>query len=165
MRKSIIFILVVFAFGFMNNADAQEKATRFYFAGYKAVFIPSDEFRIEIGNPELGTQETEGDFFKLEVKDPNGSMPKDTVWIYTDSIQSIHALYAEVIMEKPFVVDSLKISLAAASRADIQVEANYIEVSAKAFSRATVKGKARSWQCNSVGNSIINASQLCGDSK
>lgn len=165
MRKILFFTLLAFAFGFTSNADAQEKATRFYFAGYRAVFIPSDEFRIEIGNPELGTKEIEGDFFKLEVKDPNGPMPKDTVRIYTDSFQSIRVLYGEVIMEKPFVVDSLKISLAAASRANIQVEANYLNVSAGAFSRATVKGKARSWQCNSVGNSVIDASQLHGDSK
>lgn len=163
MRKILFFTLLAFAFGFTSNADAQEKATRFYFAGYRAVFIPSDEFRIEIGNPELGIKEVEGDFFKLEVKDPNGRMPKDTVRIYTDSIQSIRVLYGEVIMEKPFVVDSLEISLAASSRANIQVEANYLKVSAGAFSQATVKGKARSWQCSSVGNSVINASQLHGD--
>ena len=42
---------------FCVSSLAEEPVKNFYFAGYKAIFIPSDTFRVEVGNPELGIQE------------------------------------------------------------------------------------------------------------
>lgn len=76
MRNILIFILLAITINLGNNVSAQEKITRFRFAGYKVIFIPSDVFRIEIDHPEWGNQETKGNLFTLTIKDAKGKMPK-----------------------------------------------------------------------------------------
>ena len=50
MKKVALFLA---GLGFCSMSQAEEPVKNFYFAGYKAVFIPSDTFRVEVGNPEM----------------------------------------------------------------------------------------------------------------
>jgi len=79
MKNILILILFMILANGGNTVCAQEKITRFQFAGYRAVFVPSDTFHIEINRPELGKQEVKGNLLKLTIKEPDGRMPKDTL--------------------------------------------------------------------------------------
>ena len=46
MKKVALFLA---GLGFCLMSQAEEPVKNFYFAGYKAVFIPSDTFRVEVG--------------------------------------------------------------------------------------------------------------------
>ena len=159
MRNILIFILLAITINLGNNVSAQEKITRFRFAGYKVIFIPSDVFRIEIDHPEWGNQDTKGNLFTLTIKDAKGKMPKDTVRIYTDSVRSINMDYSELVMDKQMGADSLTVSIGS-SHGTVYVEANHLKVHAKAGSHITLRGTAQSLECQSKGHSYIDQSQF-----
>ncbi len=155
--KKIILMLLAITTSFIGNA--QEKIMDFQLSGYKAVFIPSDTFFIKIGHPELGNIEKSKGVLSLTLKDSQGRMPKDTVWIYTDQIRHINLNFSEIDMNKPFDVDSLSISITS-SHGSIHVKANYLKVSAKAGSHLNVKGKTNYFECQRIGYSSINTDEL-----
>lgn len=157
MKKSFILILFTIAINFIGNT--QEKIKYFRLSGYKVVFIPSDTFFIKIGHPELGNIKKNGDIFSLTLKDPQGKMPKDTVWIYTDQVQGIHLNFSEIAIDKTIDIDSLSISTSS-SHGFIHVKANYLKVSAKAGSHLSIKGQANHFEYQRKGYSSINIDQL-----
>lgn len=68
-------------------SPAEEPVRNFYFAGYKAIFIPSDTFRVEVENPDSGIQEVKNGILSFTLKDTNGPMPKEVVRIYTKDVR------------------------------------------------------------------------------
>ena len=94
MKKVALFLA---GLGFCLMSQAEEPVKNFYFAGYKAVFIPSDTFRVEVGNPELGTRKLKDGILSFTLKDASGKMPKDVVYIYTNDIHRISMSYSELI--------------------------------------------------------------------
>ena len=146
--------------GFCLLSHAEEPAKNFYFAGYKVVFIPSDTFRVEVGNPDLGSQELKDGVLSFTLKDASGRMPKDVVHIYTDDIHRISMNYSELIADQSFSVDSLSISLAAGSRGIMSVKAKYLQVSAGAGSQLIIKGETDFFNCTTKGNSSVNTHEL-----
>lgn len=48
--------LLLAGLGFCMLSPAEEPVRNFYFAGYKAIFIPSDTFRVEVENPDSGSK-------------------------------------------------------------------------------------------------------------
>jgi len=103
MKKVALFLA---GLGFCLMSQAEEPVKNFYFAGYKAVFIPSDTFRVEVGNPELGTRKLKDGILSFTLKDASGKMPKDVVYIYTNDIHRISMSYSELIADQSFSVDS-----------------------------------------------------------
>lgn len=152
--------LLLAGLGFCLLSQAEEPAKSFYFAGYKVVFIPSDTFRVEVGNPDLGIQELKDGTLLFTLKDANGSMPKDVVRIYTNDVRRISMTYSELIADKPVTVDSLCLSLAAGSKGIMNVKAKYLHVSAGAGSQLTIKGETDMLDCTIKGNSSINLNEL-----
>ena len=51
MKRKLFFICLLSVVCIVGMA---QEITRFYFAGYRVVVIPSEEFRIDIKHPELG---------------------------------------------------------------------------------------------------------------
>lgn len=142
------------------SSQAEEPVKNFYFAGYEAIFILSDTFRVEVGNPDLGIQKTKDGTLLFTLKDARGSMPKDVVRIYTNDIRRISMVYSKLIIDKPFTLDSLSLSLAAGSNAKVNVKTKCLDVSAGAGSHLTIKGQTDVFTCTTKGHSSINTSKL-----
>ena len=157
MKKVALFLA---GLGFCLMSQAEEPVKNFYFAGYKAVFIPSDTFRVEVGNPELGTRKLKDGILSFTLKDASGKMPKDVVYIYTNDIHRISMSYSELIADQSFSVDSLSISLAAGSMGTMNVKAKYLLVSAGAGSQLILKGETDVLDCTTKGNSCVNTNEL-----
>ncbi|MDO4704545.1 DUF2807 domain-containing protein [Tannerella sp.] len=85
------------------------------------------------------------------MKDPNGRMPKDTVWVYTNAVRSISLNFSTIEMQQPLTVDTLQVS-GTSSHGTVWVNAQKLEVSAKAGSHLVVKGKTHKLVCKTVGN-------------
>ena len=49
--------LLLAGLGFCLLSQAEEPVRNFYFSGYKVVLVPSDTFRVEVENPDLGIQD------------------------------------------------------------------------------------------------------------
>lgn len=158
MKKSLLLLLSIFVICFAGHA--QEKVKRFHFAGYRVVFVPSATFRVEVKHPEWGNQKIKDGILSLAVKDRDGRMPKDTVYIYTDSVRSISMEYSELKIDEQLSADSLRIVMSAGSYGTINVKANYLSVSAGAGSHVKVKGKTRDWECHTNGHSSVDADLL-----
>ena len=92
--------------------------------------IPSDTFRVEVENPDLGIQEMKDGTLSFTLKDASGPMPKDVVRIYTNDVRRISMIYSELIADRPFAVDSLSLSLASGSKGRVNVKTKYLQVSA-----------------------------------
>lgn len=152
--------LLLAGLGFCLLSQAKEPVRNFYFAGYKVVLIPSDTFRVEVENPELGIQELKDGTLSFTLKDTNGPMPKDVVRIYTNDVRKISMLYSELKADKPFSVDSLSVSLTAGSKGTMNVKAKYLQVSAGAGSQLTLKGETDVLDCKTKGNSHVNLQGL-----
>lgn len=161
--KRIALLLAGLGFCLLNQAE--EPVRDFYFAGYKVVLIPSDTFRIEVENPELGMQELKDGTLSFTLKDTNGKMPKDVVRVYTNDVRRISMIYSELKVNKPFSVDSLSVSLAANSKGTMNVKAKYLQVSAAAGSQFTIKGETDVLDCMTVGNSHVNLQGLKANKK
>lgn len=157
MKKVALFLA---GLGFCLMSQAEEPVKNFYFAGYKAVFIPSDTFRVEVGNPELGTRKLKDGILSFTLKDASGKMPKDVVYIYNNDIHRISMSYSELIADQSFSVDSLSISLAAGSMGTMNVKAKYLHVSAGAGSQLILKGETDVLDCTTKGNSCVNTNEL-----
>lgn len=157
--------MVVFTASMMLSAgiaQTEQKIERFYFEGYRVVFVPSDEFKIKVAHPEMGRQEIKGNLLKLTIKDPNGPMPKDVVWVYTDVTHKINIgmNFSSIEMEQPLNVDTVHIS-GTSSHGTVWVNAKKLFVSAKSASHLTLKGKTRKLVCETVGNgNSIDRSEL-----
>ncbi len=132
-------------------AQNEPKIDRFYFEGYRVMFVPSPVFKIKVAHPEMGRQETKGNSFALIIKDPNGPMPKDTVWVYTDAVRKINLNFSTIEMQQPLPVDTLQVS-GTSSHGTVWVNAKKLSVSAKAGSHLTVRGIAHKLTCETVGN-------------
>ena len=145
---------------FCVSSMAEEPVKNFYFAGYKAIFIPSDTFRVEVGNPELGIQEIKDGTMSFTLKDANGPVPKDVVYIYTNGVRRISMIYSVLLMDEPIVTDSLSLSLAAGSNGIINVKTKYLQVSAGAGSQLIVKGETDVLDCTTKGYSGADTSRL-----
>ena len=139
---------------------AEEPVKDFYFAGYKAIFIPSDTFRVEVGNPELGIQEIKDGTMSFTLKDANGTMPKDVVRIYTNDVRRIRLVYSVLLMDEPIATDSLSLSLAAGSNGIVNVKTKYLQASAGASSQLVVKGETDVFDCTTKGHSGVDTSGL-----
>ena len=146
--------------GFCLWSQAEEPVRNFYFSGCKVVLIPSDTFRVEVENPDLGVQELKDGTLSFTLKDANGPMPKGVVRLYTNDIRRISMMYSELKADKPFAVDSLSVSLAAGSKGMMNVKAKYLQVSAGAGSQLTLKGETDVLDCTTKGNSHVNLSGL-----
>ena len=157
MKKLALFLV---GLGFCLISRAGEPVKNFYFAGYKVVFIPSDTFRIEVENPNMGTQELKDGTLLFTLKDASGKMPKDVVHIYTDDIQRISMNYSELIVDRSFSVDSLSIFLAAGSKGTMNVKAKYLQVSAGAGSQLIIKGETDVLNYTTKGSSSVNTREL-----
>lgn len=155
-----IIALLLAGIGLCLPGQAEEPAKNFYFAGYKAIFIPSDTFRIEVGNPDLGIQEMKDGTLSFRLKETNGPMPKDVVRIYTKDIRRISMIYSELIVDQAFAIDSLSLSLTAGSNGIVNVESKFLQVSVGAGSQLTVKGKTDLFDYMTKGNSYISMSEL-----
>ena len=142
------------------SSMAEEPVKDFYFAGYKAIFIPSDTFRVEVGNPELGIQEIKDGTMSFTLKDANGPVPKDVVRIYTNEVRRIHMIYSVLLMDEPIATDSLSLSLAAGSNGIANVKTKYLQASAGAGSQLIVKGETDVLDCTTKGYSGIDTSEL-----
>lgn len=157
MDKRIFFICLA-ALACLTSF-AQEIDT-LYFAGYKIVIVPAEEFRIDIKHPELGKKRIKGNTLRLELIDARGSMPKDTVIVYANKIRHIAMDYSQLVMEQPFKVDSLSI-FTGSSHGTINVEANYLEINAGAASHLMVKGKVKNMKSDTTGiGNYIDKSSL-----
>lgn len=88
--------LLLAGLGFCLLVHAEEPARNFYFAGYKVVLIPSDTFRVEVENPDLGIQEMKDGTLSFTLKDASGPMPKDVVRIYTNDVRRISMIYHDI---------------------------------------------------------------------
>ena len=147
------------------SSMAKEPVKDFYFAGYKAIFIPSDTFRVEVGSPELGIQEIKDGTMSFTLKDANGPVPKDVVHIYTNDIRRIRLVYSILLMDKPIATDSLSLSLAAGSNGVVNVKTKYLQASAGAGSQLIVKGETDVLDCTTKGYSGIDTSELKAEEK
>ena len=147
------------------SSMAKEPVKDFYFAGYKAIFIPSDTFRVEVGSPELGIQEIKDGTMSFTLKDANGPVPKDVVHIYTNDIRRIRLVYSILLMDKPIATDSLSLSLAAGSNGVVNVKTKYLQASAGAGSQLVVKGETDVLDCTTKGYSGIDTSELKAEEK
>lgn len=152
--------LLLAGLGFCLLSQAEEPVRNFYFSGYKVVLIPSDTFRVEMENPDLGIQELKDGTLSFTLKDANGPMPKGVVRLYTNDIRRISMIYSELKTDKPFAVDSLSVSLAAGSKGAMNVKAKYLQVSAGAGSQFTLKGETDVLDCMTKGNSHVNLQGL-----
>ncbi len=152
--------LLLAGLGFCLLSQAKDPVRNFYFAGYKVVLIPSDTFRVEVENPDLGMQELKDGTLSFTLKDANGPMPKDVVRIYTNDVRRISMIYSELTTDKPLTVDSLSVSLAAGSKGGMYVKAKYLQVSAGAGSQLTLKGETDVLDCTTKDNSHVNLSGL-----
>ena len=142
------------------SSMAKEPVKDFYFAGYKAIFIPSDTFRVEVGSPELGIQEIKDGTMSFTLKDANGPVPKDVVQIYTNDIRRIRLVYSILLMDKPIATDSLSLSLAAGSNGVVNVKTKYLQASAGAGSQLIVKGETDVFDCTTKGYSGVDNKEL-----
>ena len=152
--------LLLAGLGFCLLGHAEEPARNFYFAGYKVVLIPSDTFRVEVENPDLGIQEMKDGTLSFTLKDASGQMPKDVVRIYTNDVRRISMIYSELIADQPFAVDSLSLSLASGSKGRVNVKTKYLQVSAGAGSRLRVEGETDVFDCTQQGNSKVSTANL-----
>lgn len=157
MKKVALFLA---GLGFCLVSQAEEPVKNFYFAGDKAVFIPSDTFHVEVDNPDLGIQELKDGILSFTLKDADGSMPKNVVRIYSNDVRRICMIYSELTTEELFTVDSLSVSLSAGSKGAMDVKAKYLQVSAGASSRFTLKGETDVLDCTIKGNSHVDFSGL-----
>lgn len=154
--KRLALLWAGLGFCLLTQAQTEEPVRNFSFAGYKVVLIPSDTFRVEVENPELGIQELKDGTLSFKLKDANGPMPKGVVRLYTNDIRRISMIYSELKTDKPFAVDSLSVSLAAGSNGTMNVKAKYLQVSAGAGSQFTLKGETDVLDCTTKGNSHVN---------
>lgn len=145
---------------FCVSSMAEEPVKNFYFAGYKAIFIPSDTFRVEVGNPELGIQEIKDGTMSFTLKDANGPVPKDVVYIYTNGVRRISMIYSVLLMGEPIATDSLSLSLAAGSNGIVNVKTKYLQASAGAGSQLIVKGETDVFDCTTKGYSGVDNKEL-----
>ncbi len=145
---------------FCVSSMAEEPVKNFYFAGYKAIFIPSDTFRVEVGNPELGIQEIKDGTMSFTLKDANGPVPKDVVYIYTNGVRRISMIYSVLLMDEPIATDSLSLSLAAGSNGIVNVKTKYLQASAGAGSQLIVKGETDVFDCTTKGYSGVDNKEL-----
>lgn len=145
---------------FCVSSLAEEPVKNFYFAGYKAIFIPSDTFRVEVGNPELGIQEIKDGTMSFTLKDANGPVPKDVVHIYTNDVRRISMIYSVLLMDKPIATDSLSLSLAAGSNGIVNVNTKYLQASAGAGSQLIVKGETDVFDCTTKGYRGVDNKEL-----
>lgn len=145
---------------FCVSSMAEEPVKNFYFAGYKAIFIPSDTFRVEVGNPELGIQEIKDGTMSFTLKDANGPVPKDVVYIYTNGVRRISMIYSVLLMDEPIATDSLSLSLAAGSNGIVNVKTTYLQASAGAGSQLIVKGETDVFDCTTKGYSGVDNKEL-----
>lgn len=152
--------LILTGLGFCLLSQAEKPVKNFYFSGHKAIFIPSDTFRIEVGHPDLGIQESKEGTLSFTLKDANGPMPKDVVRIYTNDVSRISMTYSELLADKPLIVDSLCLSATAGSKGMINVKAKYLQVSAGGGSQLTIKGETDILDCTTKGNSSVNTNEL-----
>lgn len=152
--------LLLAGLGFCLLSQAEEPVRNFYFSGYKVVLVPSDTFRVEVENPDLGIQELKDGTLSFTLKDANGPMPKGKVCIYTNDVRRISMTCSELKADQPFAVDSLSVSLAAGSRGAMNVKARYLQVSAGAGSQFTLEGETDVLDCTTKGNSHVNLSRL-----
>ena len=152
--------LLLAGLGFCLLAQADEPVKNFSFAGYKAVFIPADTFRIEVGNPDLGIQKLRNGTLSFELKDANGRMPKDVVYIYTNDVRWIGLTYSVLVAEEPITADSLRLSLGAGSRGSVNVKTKYLQVSAGGGSHLTLQGETDVLNCTTKGYSSVNTKKL-----
>lgn len=152
--------LLLAGLGFCLLSRAEEPVKNFDFAGYKAVFIPSDSFRVEVGNPDLGIQKLENGTLSFDLKDANGRMPKDEVHVYTNNVNRITLTYATLIADEPLTADSLFLSLGAGSGGTISVKTKYLRVRAGAGSHLTIKGETEVLDCVTKGYSSVNTNEL-----
>lgn len=145
---------------FCVSSMAEEPVKNFYFAGYKAIFIPSDTFRVEVGNPELGIQEIKDGTMSFTLKEANGPVPKDVVYIYTNGVRRISMIYSVLLMDEPIATDSLSLSLAAGSNGIVNVKTKYLQASAGAGSQLIVKGETDVFDCTTKGYSGVDNKEL-----
>ena len=145
---------------FCVSSMAEEPVKNFYFAGYKAIFIPSDTFRMEVGNPELGIQEIKDGTMSFTLKDANGPVPKDVVHIYTNGVRRISMIYSVLLMDEPIATDSLSLSLAAGSNGIVNVKTKYLQASAGAGSQLIVKGETDVLDCTTKDYSGVDNKEL-----
>lgn len=145
---------------FCVSSMAEEPVKNFYFAGYKAIFIPSDTFRVEVGNPELGIQKIKDGTMSFTLKDANGPVPKDVVYIYTNGVRRISMIYSVLLMDEPIATDSLSLSLAAGSNGIVNVKTKYLQASAGAGSQLIVKGETDVFDCTTKGYSGVDNKEL-----
>lgn len=142
------------------SSMAEEPVKNFYFAGYKAIFIPSDTFRVEVGNPELGIQKIKDGTMSFTLKDANGPVPKDVVYIYTNGVRRISMIYSVLLMDEPIATDSLSLSLVAGSNGIVNVKTKYLQASAGAGSQLIVKGETDVFDCTTKGYSGVDNKEL-----
>ena len=91
MKRKLFFICFLSIVCVVSMA---QNITKFYFAGYRVVVIPSEEFRIDVKHPELGEKKIKGNALSLKLIDAEGKMPKDTVIVYTNAIREIRMDYS-----------------------------------------------------------------------
>ena len=64
MKRKLFFICFLSIVCVVSMA---QNITKFYFAGYRVVFIPSEEFRIDVKHPELGEKKIKGNALSLKL--------------------------------------------------------------------------------------------------
>ena len=69
MKRKLFFICFLSIVCVVSMA---QNITKFYFAGYRVVFIPSEEFRIDVKHPELGEKKIKGNALSLKLIDAEG---------------------------------------------------------------------------------------------
>ena len=117
-------------------------------------------FRVEVGNPELGIQEIKDGTMSFTLKDANGPVPKDVVYIYTNGVRRISMIYSVLLMDEPIATDSLSLSLAAGSNGIVNVKTKYLQASAGAGSQLIVKGETDVFDCTTKGYSGVDNKEL-----
>ena len=107
MKRKLFFICLLSVVCIVGMA---QEITRFYFAGYRVVVIPSEEFRIDIKHPELGEKKIKGNTLSLKLIDAEGKMPKDTVIVYTNAIREIRMDYSVLPRETGLMVKVMRLT-------------------------------------------------------
>jgi hypothetical protein len=139
---------------------SQENFSKFYFSGYRVVVIPEETFQIKIINNFDAIQEvTQDGVLRYAVKDQNGRVPKDTLYLYTNEIKYMQLHNSELVMNTPLQGDSLTVGVTSAF-GKLNVDTKFLKINAVAGSRFSVKGMTLFLNCSVGAGSHVNAREL-----
>ena len=138
----------------------QDKLYNFTFSGYRVVLVHSKEYKIEVSHPEWCSKSIYKGTLILNLKDANGRMPKDTVFLHTDKIENIQLNFSTLEMSQNFPADSIQLSLSAGSRGKANISSDRVKVNIGAGSELELSGNIRLLEGKVEGNSHLRGKNL-----